>query len=313
MKPLLAVDYDEARTVFPVAVEPKIDGVRGLTTEGGLTGRSLKKHKNKFTTLRYSSPEYAMFDGELAADHERHPDLCRLTTSATGTILGDPFTLWHLFDALNKHVIGAQYHERYSWLHDHLNSEHRRGNMEFARLVPMVIVANVEDLRIIHNRHLDDGYEGTILRNLYGRHKEGRSTILEGLLLRIKDFIDAEFVITGITEGEANGNEAQINELGLTFRSSHQENKVGNGMVGSFQGYMCDDVLDPQTGRLLLSKGQDITVSPGKMNHDMRRWYFVHQKEIIGKIGKFKFFPKGIKDKPRFPNFVSLRSTEDIS
>ena len=57
MKPLLAVNYDESKLVFPLGVQPKIDGVRGLTTEGHLTGRSLKKHKNKYTTAFYSIPE----------------------------------------------------------------------------------------------------------------------------------------------------------------------------------------------------------------------------------------------------------------
>lgn len=313
MKPLLATDYDESRLVFPIGVQPKIDGVRGLTTEGCLTGRSLKKHKNIFTTARYSLPEYAMFDGELAAEDERHPDLCRLTTSAVGTIKGEPYTIWHVFDTLNKHVVKAPYFERWQWLQNHISSEHRRGNMQFARAVGMVIIPTLADLQAQHAVNMELGYEGSILRNLHGRHKEGRSTVLEGLLLRIKDFIEAEFKITGVTEGDANGNEAQINELGQTFRSSHQENKVPNGMVGSFQGTLINDVLDPWTGRLLLHRGQEINVSPGKMNHEQRRWFFLNTHLIIGQIGKFKLFPKGIKDKPRFPTFVSLRSPEDMS
>jgi DNA ligase-1 len=313
MKPLLATDYDESKLVFPIGVQPKIDGVRGLTTEGHLTGRSLKKHKNRFTTLRYSLPEYADSDGEIAAQHECHPDLCRITSSALGTIKGEPYTLWHLFDAVNKHVVKAEYYERYKWLENHIKSEHQRGNMQFACLVPMQVVANVADLRLLHARHLDLGYEGTILRNLTGKRKEGRSTVLEGLLLRIKDFIEAEFVITGITEGDANGNDAQINELGQTFRSSHQANKVPNGMIGSFQGTSLGFVTDPQTGLMLIEKDQPLTVSPGKMDHQMRKHYFENQHLLIGKIAKFKFFPKGIKDKPRFPTFVSLRSPEDMS
>ena len=33
----------------------------------------------------------------------------------------------------------------------------------------------------------------------------------------------------------------------------------------------------------------------------------------IGKIIKYKFFPVGQKDKPRFPIFLSFRHSDDIS
>ena len=52
MKPNLATDYDPETLWFPVLYLPKIDGVRGLHLTGGLTGRSLKKFKNKYTTER---------------------------------------------------------------------------------------------------------------------------------------------------------------------------------------------------------------------------------------------------------------------
>lgn len=313
MKPLLACDYNESKLVFPLGVQAKIDGVRGLTTEGGLTGRSLKKHKNIYTTKLYSTDDYANLDGELAADIETHPDLCRITSSAVGTIEGSPFTLWHVFDALNKHVINAPYTARHAWLVDYIASEQRRGNCAHARVIPLKIANNLIELNTMHSAHMDLGYEGTIIRNINGMHKEGRSTVNQGLLLRIKDFVEAEAIVVSVTEGNENENEAQTNKLGQTFRSSHQENKVPNGMTGSFECHLLEDVFDVHTDKLLLVRGQDITVSPGKMTHDMRKWYFENQNAIIGKTIKFKFFPKGIKDKPRFPTFVCLRNEEDIS
>jgi DNA ligase-1 len=313
LKPLLATDYDEDKIVFPIGVQPKIDGVRGLTTEGYLTGRSLKKHKNKYTTALYSQTMYANLDGELAAGSETHPDLCRMTSSALSTIQGEPFTFWHVFDTLDKHVVAARYIDRYEWLKSFLDYQHRQGLCEHARLVPMHIASDLQQLRAFHDAHMEAGYEGTILRGLNALHKQGRSTVLQGQLLRIKDFITAEFLITGITEGNENQNEAQTNELGHTFRTSHQENKVLNGMLGSFQGKMISDVRDPQTNKILLTEGQEVTVSPGEISHDLRRMYFQTPSLVIGQIGKFKFFPKGHKEKPRFPVFQCFRSVEDIS
>ncbi len=311
MKPLLAEDYDETKLVFPLGVQPKIDGVRGLTTEGHLTGRSLKKHRNKYTTAFYSIPEYANLDGELAAQDEHHPDLCRITSSALSTITGEPFTLWHVFDCLRKEVLQAPYVERYKYLEQYIRYEQANGRCLHAKVVPMQIVDNLQQLDAIGDKFLADGYEGTIIRGLHASHKEGRSTVLQGQLLRIKQFIEAEAIVLSIVEGNVNENEAQTNELGKTFRSSHQENKVPNGMVGNLQCKVLKDVK--YQGKLVLVKDQLITVSPGNMDHNMRKHYFNHPDEIVNHAIKLKFFPKGIKDKPRFPTYVCHRSAEDMS
>jgi DNA ligase-1 len=311
MKPLLAEDYDPSKLVFPLGIQPKIDGVRGLTTEGHLTGRSLKKHKNKYTTAFYSIPEYANMDGELAVNDERHPDLCRLTSSALSTIKGEPFSLWHVFDCLRKEVLAAPYKERHAYLTQYVHYEQTQGRCMHARVVPMEIANSLEEVEAADAKFLADGYEGTIIRGLNASHKEGRSTVLQGQLLRIKQFIDAEATVLSIVEGTANENEAQTNELGNTFRSSHQENKVPNGMVGNLQCQVLQDVK--YQGKLVLAQEQLITVSAGNMDHPTRKHLFEHPEEILNHIITFKFFPKGIKDKPRFPTYKSHRSAVDMS
>jgi DNA ligase-1 len=311
MKPLLATDYVESKLVFPLGVQPKIDGVRGLTTEGHLTGRSLKKHKNKYTTAFYSIPEYRDLDGELAAQDERHPDLCRITQSALSTIKGEPFTLWHLFDCLHKHVVKGPYVERHAYLFNFITHEQSQGRCMHAKVVPMTICKDLPQLLAMDEHYLELGYEGTIIRRLDAPHKEGRATVLQGQLLRIKRFIEAEALVVGFEEGNANENVAQINELGHTFRSSHQENKVPNGMIGNLQCTILEDVY--YNGGLLFAAGQPITVSPGNMDHKLRKHYFDNPSEIVQHVIKFKFFPKGIKDKPRFATYVCHRSAEDMS
>ena len=311
MKPLLAENYVESKLVFPLGAQPKIDGVRGLTTEGHLTGRSLKKHKNKYTTAFYSIPEYRDMDGEIAANDERHPDLCRLTSSALSTIKGEPFTLWHVFDCLRKEVLAAPYVERHKYLTQYVHYEQTQGRCMHAKVVPMVICEDLAQLLRLDEEWLELGYEGTIIRGLNAAHKEGRSTVNQGQLLRIKRFIEAEAVVLAIEEGNVNENVAQTNELGRTFRTSHQENKVPNGMVGNLQCVVLADVM--WDGEMVLLKGQIITVSPGNMDHKMRKHYFENPSEIVQHTIKLKFFPKGIKDKPRFPTYVCHRSAEDMS
>ena len=57
----------------------------------------------------------------------------------------------------------------------------------------------------------------------------------------------------------------------------------------------------------ILEDGQEITVSPGSLTEEEKKFYFENKGRIIGRITKYKFFPKGMKDKPRFPNHQSFR------
>ena len=314
MKPMLACDWDENRISFPAMAQPKIDGVRALNMHGGLTGRSLKLFKNRYTTDFYSQEFFKGFDGELTAAEETHPDLCRLTTSAVGTIAGQPFTLWWLFDYVTPENEGMSYLERYNHLRQRIeylqadpSAQPWAGHL---RVVPMRMVHTLEELIAFDEENLTAGFEGTIIRDPHGKHKQGRSTVREGGLLRIKRFVESEAIVKAIVEGESNQNEAQTNELGLQFRSSHQENMVPNGLVGSLTCRALSTVKDG--ARVVIQEGQEITVSPGNMPHDQRKFYFENQTELVGKTIKFKFFPKGIKDKPRFPTFVTIRQPEDM-
>lgn len=314
MKPMLASDYDENKVRFPVIAQPKIDGVRGLNMHGGLTGRSLKLFKNRFTTNFFSQEFFKGFDGEFAAAEETHPDLCRLTTSALGTITGEPFTLWWLFDYLTPITKDLPYWDRYQELKKQVSKlqcyEEYQPWAGRLRVVPSKLIGNAKDLELYKVENLEKGFEGTIIRDPYGSHKQGRSTVREGGLLRIKDFVESEAVVEGIEEGEENQNVAQTNELGHTFRSSHQENKVPNGMVGNMQCRALQTIKDGS--RVVITEGQIITVAPGNMPHDDRRKFFEKQDLLLHKTIKFKFFPKGIKDKPRFPTFVTIRAPEDM-
>lgn len=300
MKPMLASDWDGNKVRFPVIAQPKIDGVRGINTTGMLTGRSLKPHANRYATAFFSKPEYTGFDGELAAGDERDSALCRKTSSALSRIDGSPFVLWHVFDRLTPDAINLTYLDRLALLDLEVHVRQVNGLATHLRVIPWVVCKNMEALIYHDTVWLDQGYEGTILRDPDGMHKQGRSTVKEGGLLRIKRFVEDDAVVLSIEEGRSNQNDAQTNELGQTFRTTHQDNMVPNGLVGSL---LCKDV----------KTGNEITVSAGSMDHDMRKHYFENPKELLGQVIKYKHFPKGVKDKPRFPTFQSIRLESDRS
>lgn len=312
MKPMLASDWAEDKVRFPVIVQPKIDGVRGLNLFGKLTGRSLKPFKNKYVTAMFSHSSMLGFDGEFAAERDTHPDLCRLTTSATGTIEGEPWLLWHLFDLVMVETKTLPYVERYEHLKKRIALLKETNPMLGAhvQIVPSYMAYDRKALDAAIAEFDRNGFEGTILRDPQGLHKSGRSTVPEGGLLRIKEFKDAELVVTRIVEGQTNNNEAKINELGYTERSSHKENMVPNGLIGNIVGNLLQDIT---IGDRTWAKGQEILIAPGRMTDEDAKFYLLHPAEIIGKVCKFQYFPKGVKDKLRFPTFQGFRAKEDMS
>jgi DNA ligase-1 len=314
MKPMLASDWIESKVKFPVIAQPKVDGVRGLNMFGTLTGRSLKKFKNVHVTNLLSHSALIGLDGEIAASSEIDPDLCRLTSSALGTIKGQPYVLWWLFDYVTPITRLLGYEQRFNVLLERMGeiSVVHPNLGQHLRAMPRRICNTIEELEEFDLENLEWGFEGTCFRDANGLHKQGRSTPTEGGLLRIKRFVDFEFTVDAVIEGEENQNEAQTNELGHTFRSSHQENKVSNGMIGAMEGTVLNVVKD-SSGNVLLQAGQRVRVSAGCLSHEQRLYYFANKLEFMSLIHKAKFFPKGIKDKPRFPTWQSFRSPEDIS
>ena len=302
-------DWYEERLKFPILVQHKIDGVAAYNRHGKLLGRSLKQHGNRFVTKQYSLLEYHGFCGELIVGNDKTAsDLCRMTTSAVSTYSGEPETTWVLFDYVTDETRNLGYNQRIDKLIEVLD---KLGHPSNLAVIGSVIVKSKEEFLKYEEQVLNAGYEGIIIRDPSLPYKYGRCGKTFLGCWRVKRFIEEEILVTAIEEGESNHNEAVINERGRTERSSHAANKVPNGLVGNIKGPLLKDVCDPQSGAVLLSKGMEVTVSPGNMTLQMKQHYFKNQHELIGKIVKFKMFPKGILDKPRFPTFVTVKAESD--
>ena len=313
MKPQLAEDAILDQVRFPCIVQPKIDGVRALNLNGTLTGRSLKKFEGFGVTEMWSLPQFQWMDGEMTLGPKPNcgERLCSLTTGAMGRfkdVTEPPDLHWWVFDYLSPAALQLDYEGRYGML------EVRQHDLDHPRihLVPMVWAKDAEELNSWIATNFEMGYEGTIIRNPEAIYKPGRATQKGQELWRVKSWADAEILVTGITEGQANGNEAKTNALGRTERSSAKAGMTPNGQVGSIQGVLLAHVKDPYTGRLMFRKGTEVTVGSGEMTVAEATHYFKHPKEIIGHIVKFKHMTHGVKDKPRFPIYLSHRLPQDL-
>lgn len=307
MRPMRASDVvDEAKIRWPKLVFPKIDGVRGVNLFGEATGRSLRKHANVYTTSRFSSALFKGFDGEMAAAEATHPNLCSLTTSALNSEDGSPDIKWHLFDFISE----TTFHHSYQWRLDLL-----RRKVEELRHPDLLIVegrrvTSLGEMLEYEEELLEAGYEGVILRDPEGAYKFGTSTMREQGMLRVKRFIEEDALVVGISEGRNNQNPSKKNLLGRTERSTHKENMVPNGMVGTLHCRLLKDMI--YRGKVLFPEGMDIDVSPGKMTDAQAREFMKNPDLILNSVIKVKVFPRGGKDKPRFPTFQSIRAKSDM-
>lgn len=311
IKTMFADDADLTKVVFPVIKQPKIDGFRGVYLNDWFTARTLRKFNNLHACNFFSQKGFQGFDGEMAAEAETHPNLCHLTTSALNSIEGTPWLMWHIFDLVRQDTLELPYIARLQMAHNRVEQLKNQAPELAAHLtmIPWMVVQNLDQLNDEIEKDLDAGYEGTIIRKVDGRYKQGRSTVKEGLLLRIKPYIEVDALVETIVEGRKNLNEATFNNLGHTERSTHAENMVPNGMVGAMLCTLCEDV--DFLGKRIHSKGDAIKVSSGKLTHLQRTEYFRVQTMLVGKRIKVQIFPIGVKDKPRHPTFQAFRSAAD--
>lgn len=292
-KPLLAGTADLMKLTYPVAVSPKIDGIRCLLINGVPVSRSLKPIRNNqiFETLK--GIQYFL-DGELVAAGGNF----QLSTTAVMKADADIPWEYYVFDMIDpKGNPDEPFANRLHRLQEVFEAKQLPVQ---CKLLPQEFVYERLAVQEIHQKNLALGYEGTIIRSSDGRYKFGRSTTNEGILLKLKDFKDAEARIIGFEELMHNENEATTNALGRTERSSHKENKRASGKLGAFIVQALDD--------------PDVTFKVGTGLTDVMRIDFWNkQDDLMAQVIKYRFFDFGIKTAPRHPVFLGLRHIEDMS
>jgi DNA ligase 1 len=288
-KPLLADEADLDNVDFTNTwASAKLDGIRALVRNGVVISRNKKEIPNKRVQQRFRHLEH--FDGELGAGDPTAKDFYRKTYSAVMSEDADVDVKFYVFDHI-EHP-DEEYHKRYIRLFTGVTTA---GLV----IVDQHVVASLQDILTIEQRHLEQGYEGLMLRAAAGpnsRYKFGRSTTKEGTLLKLKRFTDSEAKIIGMDEEMKNNNVATLDALGHTERSSHKANLVGKGSMGAL---VCKT-----------DEGVEFRIGTG-FTAKQRAEMWANQHKYMGKLAKFKHFPIGQKDAPRFPVFLGLRSEID--
>lgn len=291
-RPLLAVACEDITKInYPVLLSEKLDGIRMSVHNGICMSRSMKPIPSATVQAKFGRPEYEGYDGEIIYGDKNAKDVFNKSTRACMSHeLPDNFVESELsFYVFDKVDFDDPYILRYlKIIHDVGNNVHK---------LRQYYVSTADKVTSLEEAYLSAGAEGVMLRSTQGKYKQGRSTLKEGILLKVKQFIDEEAMIIDFEEKMHNANEATVGELGQTKRSSHQENMIPCGTLGALV------VHSEKWGTFKIGTG---------FNDQQRQEIWDNKDKYDGKLVKFKYFAVGIKTLPRFPTFVGIRHEDDV-
>ena len=274
IQPMLAYKVDKKPVDWSekVFIQPKLDGVRCIFTKDGAYSRTGKEFKN-VAHLKYDLTDFfrknpnTVLDGELynhalKDDFEKIISLVR-KQKPTEQDARDAQHLvqYHVYDTIAE---GVDYEDRFNWLTRYLPIA------STMTLIKNTVVENQDEAKMLHNVHLAQGYEGSMLR-LNKQYEQKRSYNLQ----KFKDFSDTEATIVGYEAGKGKF----------------------TGLIGKF--FMQDD--DGNEFGCPIGKGYNFADRKAILDN-------VH--DYIGQRATFTYFQRTQAGSYRHPLFKTLRNYE---
>lgn len=226
--PMLAHDYlkKSHKITYPCYVSRKLDGVRcfakATDTTVLLTSRMGKRYLTPYqicVELMCLREETGIekFDGELYIHGVLLQDIVGAAKKQK------PLTNeleYHIFDVP---VSDRGFESRLSDL-DKIEKAIKKLDLKHIKVVTNTLVESEQEARKVMNDYLDEGYEGLMLRNRYGKYEFGdRSNDLQ----KWKDFKDMEVKIISVSKDK--------NGEGVYLCKMKDGNHVECKMIGSFE------------------------------------------------------------------------------
>jgi DNA ligase-1 len=271
-EPMLAAKWEDYKDKiqYPIYSQAKLDGIRCIVTKDGMfsrNGKAIISAPHIFDSVKplFETNPDLIFDGELYADKFAN-DFNKIVslvkkTKPTADDLKESKELieYHIYDlpSSDKNFIHRIYDlailfETRSELHPH------------CRIVETYKVPSEDVVTELYEKYIEEGYEGQMLR-LDGKYENKRSKNL----LKHKSFVDEEYTILDICEGEGN----RTGTAGYMVFETAEGKPFKSNVKGTWD----------ETAEMLKSKN-----------------------ELIGKQATIKYFnltPDGI---PRFPFVIGI-------
>jgi len=281
--PMLAASFDKRKdkVTYPVDVQPKLDGVRCLAYWDGDSVKLMSRGGKQWNCCQHIIDELEqvlptdwVLDGELYIHGKTFQEITKLVK--TTKLLAKPESVnvqFHVYDVPRAgyeqtEIGGSTWDNRKMSL---LLIDEFVENCKSVVAVRTDFAAHEEDVYELQSEYLEEGYEGAIVREYDGEYKFGYRS---NKLLKVKNFMDEEYLIAGFTTG-----------------------------VGRFDGcvvWVC-----------MTEDGQSFKVVPQGTMEERQETYQNADKHI-GDWLKVKFFELTDDGIPRFPVGLGIRPLEDM-
>lgn len=275
--PMLANEYKKKRhkAKFPGFVQPKLEGIRCRAIKVAQREMLYLSRKGKpFHTLEHMDKFYLAAlnvgeetDGELFNPEYSFQELTSYVKNPARMAKDKALVCHYVYDMPFE---GVPFFERFAEL------EKRVSYMEDTfPFFPIVLTDTFEveshaEIMAYHEKFVEQGYEGTMFRNSDGLYIFNYRS---DDLLKIKDFIDREYLIADVIPGEGK-----------------------NALTGTMVMY------DPELKETFHAEPVG--------SWDQRHEYLINKESYIGKLGTVRFQRYTERGVPYIPKFISVRDYE---
>lgn len=262
---------------YPVIASPKLDGIRCVIANGLAMSRTMKRIPNLFIQRTLQQLQLHGLDGELM-------------------VAGD-------FEDVSSVIMSETHHKQYEFYYNVFDSFHN-GSDPFkirqasakhmvqtldnchVKLVEQVWIADADALEDYWDECVAKGYEGAIVRDPDGPYKQGRSTLNQGWMLKLKKFDDSEGLVIGFEELMHNDDTS----------TSKKENMLAGDTLGALEVFW---------------NGKIFKVGSG-FDSAQRREIWHNQDAYINRHITFKHQGVTKYGTPRFPTYKAFRHEDDM-
>jgi len=196
--PMLAHDYNKrgSSMKFPCFSQRKYDGTRCVgIPDKGLFSRNRKQypHLKHIVDEINKLPSTCVLDGELYSNTLTFQEIVGIVKRETLKKGDEEKQLqikFHVYDLINNMPYEKRYVSLEQIFHNH--------SFQYLELVKTDVCENEKNMKELHAKYVEEGYEGIMLRNKNGLYKNARSIDLQ----KYKEFFDDEYEVVDYKEGE---------------------------------------------------------------------------------------------------------------
>ena len=189
--PMLANKWEDRQKYIsePFYVQPKLDGVRLLVSkDGGISRTGKIIPGTKILGKGLGPGQYV--DGEA---FDPNLNFEELTSTFKTNPLKLKFNVFDFFDLKAEALARDKmtFEQRWEYVKESIYNPHYE-------YVKTTLVKSKKDLPLVHQKHVEEGHEGTMIRDRFSVYEVGQRS---NYLLKHKDFQTEEYEIIGATTG----------------------------------------------------------------------------------------------------------------